>query len=114
MKVLTILCAIALIVLFFVAAHIAFGQTTDDQAQQSAKNLWGSSGFARHVGKNYQIGCQGSGTLIIVASSKNSYDEAFSAVNLKTNGPHAVTATIYDDLGNSADSNPITVFLCNP
>jgi hypothetical protein len=87
---------------------------TVEQALTAAREIWGSPGFARQAGRNYQVGCQLSGTTIIVAASKLSFDDALSRVNMTTNGPHVLTAIATDSAGNQASSAPVPIFLCNP
>jgi hypothetical protein len=85
-----------------------------DQAYAAAVKIWGSAGFARQVGRNYQLGCVVDGKTIVVATSKDSWDDAFARVNMQINGPHVITAEARDTNGNIATSAPVLVFSCNP
>lgn len=100
--------------ILFNRAGFSQGQSAGQlEANLAVKNIWGEAGFARKSGRNYQVGCTVSGNTIVVASSQKDYPTALLAVNLKINGAHVITATARDVAGNTADSAPVTVILCN-
>jgi pectate lyase len=102
------------LVLVFVFAGNGGASLSADQATAQSRQLWGTAGFARQAGRNYQVGCVINGQTIVVASSKQDYDSAFSAVNMATNGPHVLTAVARSNDGETATSAPVTIYLCNP
>ena len=102
---------ITLLILFSIKLH---GSLTTDQATQTAKQIWSTSGFARHVGRNFQVGCIVAGQTIIVSDSKISFEDAFANVNMKTNGLHILTADAYANNGEIATSPAVPIYLCNP
>ena len=104
---------VALAALIVLTGSRPIGSQTE--ATDAVKAIWGASGVARKSGQNYQIGCiPTGGALVIVSTSKISFDDALSRVNLQTNGTHIVTAEVYDVDGNIAVSSPVPVTLCNP
>jgi len=87
---------------------------TLEQAKQKAFTIWDKAGFARISGKNYQVGCVNNGQTKVIAQSKTSFDDAFAHVDMKRNGHHKLTAVVIADDGETAESTPVDVILCNP
>jgi hypothetical protein len=104
-----------ILVLFVQCLFVRSGQASlsPEQALSAAAQIWGSSGFARHVGRNYQVGCVVNGETIVVSSSKDSFDDALSHVNMQSNGLHVLTVTAFGDAGETVTSVPVPVFACN-
>lgn len=86
---------------------------SDSTALSMAQYLWGADGFARRSGRNFQVGCVLNGSRLIVATSKESWEDAFAKVDLGINGPRTLTAEARDDAGNVGQSAPVKVHLCN-
>ena len=92
----------------------ADAQTTGEfEAIAKVKELWGNYGFARYVGINYQIGCTLNTGGKIIWSSKVSYADALSEVDLSINGKRVLTAEASDTSGNVGYSEPVPVYVCN-
>lgn len=89
-------------------------ELSDSQAQQKAVTLWGAAAHIQKDKSYFDVGCLISGQFVIAGHAKRSWDAAFLAVNLQTNGPHVVTAVARDVAGNTATSDPVTVYICNP
>jgi len=86
---------------------------SDMDALTTSKQLWGNDGWIKRAGKNFQIGCTYQGSKMTVATSKISWEDAFSKVNLQINGPRKLSAVARDTDGNLGYSEEITVYLCN-
>lgn len=86
---------------------------SDSTALSMARYLWGSDGFAKRAGRNFQVGCVLNGSRVIVAASKESWEDAFAKVDLSINGPRTLTAEARDGTGNVGQSAPVKVHLCN-
>lgn len=111
--VISVLLLLLLFGLSDVSEKIQAATLTEQQATIAAQQIWGNIGFARKAGRNYQIVCTYAGHAIVAGTSKSSFDDALSNVNLQTNGYHVVTAVARDMVGNTATSQPVTVLLCN-
>ena len=86
---------------------------TDAEALAVIRQLWGPEGFAKSAGKNFQVGCVVDGKKLIVATSKESWEDAFSRVDLTMNGPRTITAIARNTAGVEAESAPVIVYACN-
>lgn len=87
---------------------------SDIDALNGAKYLWGEDAWIKKAGRNFQIGCVYQGTKLIVATSKLSWEDAFSKVDLRINGPRMLGASARDEVGNVGEATPVRIYLCNP
>lgn len=85
---------------------------TDAEALAVVRQLWGPAGFAKSAGKNFQVGCMVDGKKLIVGTSKQSWEDAFSQVDLTINGPRTISAIARNTQGAEAEAS-VLVYVCN-
>jgi hypothetical protein len=98
---------------------------TDQDALLKAQAIWGQEAYIHKVKRfswwswkyrvTYQVGCRWAltGSTIIAGQATGSWENAFSVVNMKINGPHTLSAVARDTIGQTTESAPVLIYACN-
>ena len=100
--------------LFLLIVPTLIDRIEAQSADVKVRTLYGATGFARHVGQNYQVGCTTpEGTKVVMGSSKKSFDEALALTGTKPVQPKPGEIVLFVCNDNKSTPAPLAVSMTN-